>query len=159
MLIRGVDKHTRRTFKTWVEGAVPAVIFEVTSDQTLDEDRGPKHDTYARLGVAEYLLFDPEAAVLTPPLQGYRLRRKKYIAIPPAKDGSLSSEQLGLRLVAEGMLLRLIDAATGERILWSMERAAAERRRADAEKERADTFAAEVGRLKADLARLRRKKK
>jgi Uma2 family endonuclease len=152
MVIKGVENRIRRTFKTWVERAVPAVVFEVTSDQTIDEDLGGKRDTYATLGVTEYFLFDPEAKTLKPALQGFRLRRKKYVPVPRAKDGSLQSEQLGMRLAAEGLVLRLTVAATGERLRSPLENAAYEKYRADA-------LQAEVARLKAELARAKRRKK
>src|SRR4051794_15121679 len=42
MVIKGVAKHIRRTFKVWEENATPCVIFEITSASTLDEDEGPK---------------------------------------------------------------------------------------------------------------------
>jgi len=73
MVILGVDNHTRRTFKTWVEHTVPSVIFEISSDETWREDLHAKRDLYARLGVAEYFLFDPLGDCLDPRLQGFRL--------------------------------------------------------------------------------------
>jgi hypothetical protein len=129
--------------------------------------------------VEEYFLFDPEAAVLKPPLQGFRLKANKYVPIPRANDGSLHSEQLAMRLVAEGMILRLIDATTGERLLSGPEQAEEARQRfaeaqqqAQEEKQRAEELQraaeekecrtgdleAEVVRLKAQLARTRRKR-
>jgi hypothetical protein len=72
---------------------------------------------------------------------------------------------LGFRLEAEGTMLRLIDARTGEPIPTRAEaaqranqvaeterqRAETERQRASTERQRADTLAAEVERLKALL--------
>jgi hypothetical protein len=59
---------------------------------------------------------------------------------------------LGLRLLPEGRLLRLIDARTGEPVLTRGERLERERERAEQERERADALAAEVARLQALLA-------
>jgi Uma2 family endonuclease len=152
----GVGRQRRRSFRTWEEGAVPSVLFEVSSEGTYREDLGEKRSLYERLGVPEYFLFDPEGQWLRPVLQGFRLAGGAYAALPPAPDGSLRSAQLGLRLVPEGTRLRLVDACTGapvptraERIEHERQRAEAERQRADAERHRAAGFAAEVERLRA----------
>jgi Uma2 family endonuclease len=45
MVIKGVPALPERTsFKTWVEGAIPCVVIELTSNETKDEDRGPKKE-------------------------------------------------------------------------------------------------------------------
>ena len=49
----------RRIYRLWVEGVPPTVVFEITSVSTRDQDIGHKREVYARLGVAEYSLFDP----------------------------------------------------------------------------------------------------
>lgn len=144
MVIKGVGKHFRRTFKTWVEKAVPCVIVEITSRKTLREDLEEKCDLYERLEVKEYFVFDPQARCLRPPLQGFRLRGKRYQRLAAAADGSLASKQLGLRLQAEGSMIRFRDAQTGKPILT----------RAEA-KEQAERRAAA---LEAELARLKAKR-
>jgi Uma2 family endonuclease len=153
MVVKGVDSHFRKIFKTWEEKAHPCVVLEITSEKMIDEDRGPKRDLYARLGVAEYFLFDPTAEALDPTLQGYRLKGKGYVGLKPARDGSLTSKELGLRLRAEGHVLRLTDAKTGRLLLTPEEEAEQERQRAEQEKQRADTLAAEVERLREELRR------
>lgn len=45
----------------------------------------------------------------------------RYHPLAANQDGSLFSETTGLILRVEGHKLRLIDAATGERILWNKE--------------------------------------
>ncbi|MFN8443658.1 MAG: Uma2 family endonuclease [Caldilineaceae bacterium] len=47
MVVKGVENRFRRTFKTWEENAVPAVIFEFTSKGTIDEDTVIKSSLYA----------------------------------------------------------------------------------------------------------------
>jgi Uma2 family endonuclease len=145
MVIKGVSNKIRRTFKTWVEGTVPNVVVEVTSSKTIAEDLGDKKVTYERLGIAEYFLFDPEASILRPALQGFRLRSKRYVPIRRATDGSLACEQLDLRFRGEGIILRALEAATGKLVLSSPERA--------------DDMARELERLKAELARAKRQRK
>ena len=122
MVIFGVGNHKRRTFKTWVEHAVPTVIFEISSDETYEEDLHGKREVYQRLGVAEYFLFDPLGDCLDPRLQGFRLEDGQYVALTPEPDGGLISVQLGVRLVPEGDMLRLIDLRTGQPLLTSQEK-------------------------------------
>ncbi|HBL31587.1 MAG TPA: hypothetical protein DD490_32600, partial [Acidobacteria bacterium] len=140
MLARGVaGKHGRDTWLVWVEGVPPTLVFEITSRSTSKEDTGRKKDLYQRLGVAELVLFDPYGEYLTPRLQGYRLdHRGRYRPIPLHSDGSLDLETTGLTAVPEGQRLRLVDPATGEKLLWEEELEAA-RRDADAARRVAET--------------------
>jgi Uma2 family endonuclease len=144
LVARGVGGHRRRSFRVWEEGTSPCVLFEVASKKTWREDVGPKRTLYARIGIREYFVFDPEAKYVRPPLQGFRLRKGAYVRIRPAADGSLASKELGLRMVREGPMLRLIDVRTGQPI--------------PTRHERADELAAEVERLRAELKRRKRSK-
>jgi Uma2 family endonuclease len=121
-LVKGVEKRPRRTYKLWEEGRVPSLVIELTSDSTRDEDLSKKKTCYERLGVEEYFLHDPYQDYLDPALQGFRLTNDRYQRIEPETDGSLRSLATGLLLRIEGPRLRLVDAATGERILWEEER-------------------------------------
>lgn len=121
-LVKGVEKRPRRTYKLWEEGRVPSLVIELTSDSTRDEDLSRKKTCYERLGVEEYFLHDPYQDYLDPALQGFRLTNDRYQRIEPETDGSLRSLATGLLLRIEGPRLRLVDAATGERILWEEER-------------------------------------
>ncbi len=159
MVILGVDGHQRRTFKTWEEHAVPTVIFEISSDETWREDLHNKRDLYARLGVAEYFLFDPLGDCLVPRLQGFRLQEGRYVPLGASEAGTLESRALGLRLVPEEGMLRLINARTGEPILTEEEKEdllEKERIRGEHERQRADALAAEVARLQALLDQSRK---
>jgi Uma2 family endonuclease len=152
LVARGVGSHRRRSFRVWEEGTLTCVLFEVASRKTWRQDVGERRKLYAQIGVPEYFLFDPEARYLNPPLQGFRLRKGVYARIRPAADGSLTSKQLGLRLVVEGPMLRLADLKTGKAVLTraeqaeraerererERERAKRERKRAERERERAD---------------------
>ena len=141
MVVFGVEKRQRRTYKLWEERHAPAFVLEVSSKKTSTEDEGNKMVVCRRLGVREYFLFDPEGDYLEPRLQGHRLVRGQYRAISPEADGSLASETLGLRFHADGPSLRAIDSKTGEPILRPEEERrarVAEARRADEEARRAD---------------------
>lgn len=121
-LVKGVEKRPRRTYKLWEEGRVPSLVIELTSESTRDEDLSKKKVCYERLGVEEYFLHDPYHDYLDPALQGFRLTNDRYQRIEPETDGSLRSLATGLLLRIEGPRIRLVDAATGERILWEEER-------------------------------------
>ncbi len=122
---KGVGKHRRRSFRVWEEKAVPCTLFEIASKKTWRADLHEKRQLYAALRVKEYFLFDPEGRYLDPPLQGFKLVKGKSVPMKPAKDGSLMSRELGLILVPEGEMLRLIDRKTGQPVLTRSERAAA----------------------------------
>ena len=154
-VVFGVAKGQRRVYKLWVEGAVPAVAIEVTSRKTRLEDLRTKMTVYARLGIAEYYLYDPEADYLRPPLQGYRLVGDAYQPAEPDPTGALRSARLGLDLRLEDGCLQLYDSVTGARLLRRLERDAALDHATEtlaAERARADAAEAELARLRAEIA-------
>jgi Uma2 family endonuclease len=158
MVIKGVDKHKRRTFKTWEEHAAPWVVFVITSKSSWLEDLVSKSALYAWLGVVEYFLFDPLREYLDQSLQGFRLTGKEYTPIPAHADGSLFSAELGVWLRPEGDLLRIIDPQTGKAMPALDEailQAEQEAQRAEQEAQRADAAEAEITRLRALVERLR----
>ena len=152
-LVHGAAKRKRRTYKLWEEGRVPALVIELTSDSTSDEDVIEKKLCYESLGIEECFLHDPYGDYLDPTLQGYRLVNGRYRPIEPEPDGSLRSLTTGLVLQVEGYRLRLVDAVTGERLLWDDELDE------KVDRERAAREAAErrAAALEEELARLRRK--
>ncbi|MBI3965179.1 MAG: Uma2 family endonuclease [Chloroflexi bacterium] len=165
LVVRGLPKGDRKTYLLWVEGKAPNVVVEVTSKSTRFEGVGHQRALYAFLGVREYFQFDPLGEYLDPPLRGYRLTNGDYAPIERAASGALVSQGLGLELRLEDEWLRLIDPASGERLLTPAEQAQARRvaearaaeleearRAADARAAAAETQAAE---LAAKLARLR----
>lgn len=152
----GIPKGHRKTYLLWKEGRAPGFVIEVTSDTTRSEDLGKKKELYLRLGVEEYVLFDPLGDYLHPRLQGHRLVLGRYQPMPLEPDGSLLSRITGLRLRVEGENLRLIDEATGERLLFVEEervaRLAAEERAAQETKARR-ALEEEIERLRRELGR------
>jgi hypothetical protein len=154
----GVGKHRRRSYRIWEEKVVPCTLFEIASRRTWRADINEKPQLYAGLGVKEYFVFDPEGRYLKPVLLGFRSVRRRPVPMKPAADGSLVSRQLGLRLVPEGEMLRLIDLETSQPVPTRAERAEQERERAEQERERAEAMAAEVERLRGLLARREGKK-
>ena len=125
-VVKGVPKHRRVIYKLWEEGVAPCFVLEVASRSTKHDDRVRKRDLYARLGVEEYILYDPRFPGLEtryPPLQGYRLGPDGYEPMEVQEDGGLLSDELGLRLVLENGLLQAYDRRTGLRLLSHRERA------------------------------------
>jgi Uma2 family endonuclease len=152
----GIRKGRRKTYLLWKEGRTPGFVIEVTSDTTRTEDLGKKKNLYQELEVKEYILFDPLGDYLHPRLQGHRLVLGRYQPIPLEADGSLLSRTTGLRLRIEEENLRLIDEATGERLLFVEEeraaRLAAEKRAAQEAKARR-ALEEEIERLRRELGR------
>src|SRR5215471_7168884 len=108
------------------------------------EDLGTKRAVYAMLGVQEYFVYDPLGEYLRPPLQGYRLHEGEYQRLRPAGEEGLISQVLGLELRVEAGRLRVVDPATGERLLTPAELQAARR---------AETIARRAAEVRAAEAR------
>jgi len=146
MVVPGVGNHHRYSFRSWNEGgAVPALIIELTSYKTWQEDVGPKCELYEQLGVSEYVVFDPMSRHISPTLQGYRLKAGRYRKIRPAADRTLASE-LGFRVGRQRRLLRVFEGGSRDPIL-SFDEVAAQN----------EELARENERLAAELRRLRRR--
>src|SRR6185295_13834060 len=143
LLARGVAKRDRDVYLLWEEKP-PALIFEITSKSTRNEDTDYKPSLYERLGVVELVLFDPHGEYLKPRLQGYRLERGRYRPISPNSDGSLDLQTVGVTVRPEGERLRLVDTATGEKLLWGEEEPVARQEEAAARRVAEERAAEEV---------------
>lgn len=166
MVIFDVAPGGRDNYKTWQEGQVPSVIFEMTSGGTKEQDQVFKKTLYEQLGVKEYWLFDPKGEWVKEQLRGYRLRGEAY---EPIQDNR--SEPLQLRLQVEGRLISFTREDTGEKLLipdelaealrqevvarqQAEEQAQQERQRAEQERQRAEQAESQVEQLKAKLRSL-----
>ena len=112
MVIFNVAPGGRDNYKIWEEGQVPAVIFEVTSPGTKEQDQGFKKTLYEQLEVQEYWLIDPRGEWIEEQLRGFRLHRGQY---EPITDGR--SEPLQLRLQVEDQLIAFYREDNGEKLL------------------------------------------
>jgi Uma2 family endonuclease len=117
LVAQGVTKWLRPNYLLWDE-TIPSLVAEVTSRKTRREDQTKKKSVYERIGVEEYILFDPFGDYLRPRLQGYRLEGKRYLPMVSEEGGSLVSRTLDLTLRPEGQRLRAVDNRTGKPILW-----------------------------------------
>jgi Uma2 family endonuclease len=150
-----VGKHSRRSFRLWEEKVVPCVLFEIASKDTWRVDLRDKPAEYAGIGVKEYFVFDPEGRYLNPMLQGFRTVKGGPVPMKPKADGSLASRQLGLRLMVEGEMLRLVGMRSGEPILTKDERNERSEQRAGQAEQRAEQAERRAEALEAELRRLR----
>ncbi len=148
MVIFGITPGPRDNYKVWQEGAVPSIVFEITSASTRRQDEAEKYRLYERLGVQEYWLFDPKGEWLNPALRGYRLVEGNY---EPIADGV--SRVLALRLGVAGTILHFYRLDTGDRLL-SSEEIEQQLAREVQERQQAEALAQQSA---ADLARLQQR--
>ena len=73
----------------------PLFIAELASDSTKGNDQGDKKQAYAAIGVAEYVVFDPDGNLLPDPFVAWRLRESVYMPWEPDIDGWWNSAVLG----------------------------------------------------------------
>ncbi len=119
----GADKEPDRiVYFVWREGIPPTVVFEVLSSNTHRRDQGPKLETYQRMGVKEYVLYDPHLEFMDPPLQMNRLEAGVYRRLEPDITGAFPSDALGLHLRLVEQRLRFFRSDTGEMLRSPAER-------------------------------------
>lgn len=134
-------------------------MLEITSKNTRSEDQESKPQTYAQLGVREYVQYDPTGDYLKPPLQGFRLVTGTYEPLPvterPEGRLVLYSAVLELELHVEDGQLHFYATETGQKLLTHRE---AEQARLQAEHDRLQAeqarLQAEQDRIQAEQARL-----
>ncbi len=100
---RPVDDR-RRSLALALDGP-PILVIEVLSDATyksdLDLEKG-KGYSYARAGVAEYLVLDPTGEFMPEPVRGWRLWDGAYREWQPDGNGRWQSRQIGAAFAVEG---------------------------------------------------------
>jgi hypothetical protein len=151
-----LSRRENRSYFVWERGKVPDVVIEIVSDRTGGED-GYKRGVYARWGVPNYVIFDPEDLLKGGVLRVLTLRSGVYEPLEPPLF-----PQVGLGLMLwegehEGwqrQWLRWCDLE--DRLIpTGRERTEAERRRAEQEHERAEQERHRAEQLAAEVARLR----
>ena len=119
------------------EEGPPLLIAEVLSPTTrlndLNLDSG-KGYSYARAGVQEYLILDPQREELAEQVQAWRLRRGAYVSWLPDGAGLWQSQVLPVAIAFEGVRL-VVYSGAGRRQL------------------REEEIGREVARLEAQLTR------
>jgi hypothetical protein len=147
-------KKTNRSYFLWEYGKPPEVVVEIVSNaEGMEEAADGKLGTYARMGVACYVVYDPGLQTGSEPLRVYASSRGRLVR---TRETWFDEVELGVMLwrgVYEGCedtWLRWCDR-NGVVIPTGEERAEAERARAEAERARAEAERARAERLAAKL--------
>lgn len=146
---------------------VPDLIIEVASPTTWAYDvdtRAGKAWGYLHLGVANYLVFDPDGSLLGEQCRGWQLRAGKVQPWLPEADGRYHAIGPGVSFQAEGDLLRIFDQ-DGTPVLFSHEKTQRLLTQEDALRRQDQSLrhreweareqAGRIAELEAELARLR----
>jgi Uma2 family endonuclease len=88
---------------------VPKVAIEVASQATWDYDVEIKRRTYGRVGVQEYIVFDPTGEFLGDQVRAWHATEQGFVPWQPDQDDRLRSEILDLWFKPEGLILRVFD--------------------------------------------------
>ena len=154
MVVRGVGKHLRRTFRLWQE-KIPEIVFEISSSGTFKEDFEKKFLLYESFGVKEYYIFDPKHNYRKGksrneiPFTAFHLKNNRFEKIE-IRYGRVFSPTLDLEIVDMGENLRLFNPET-KIFLPTMEELSDKA-------EKVEKLESEVEKLKAELAKLKRQK-
>ncbi|MBV7327935.1 Uma2 family endonuclease [Chloroflexi bacterium TSY] len=150
----------KKSYQVGIDGPMPTAVIEVTSDSSRNQDFNVKRDTFASVGIQEYLIID----ILNDPsepwhLSGYLLGNSPYYQqIPPDSEGGITLQSLNLRFVPiQRTRIDVFDSSSGERLHSTSEfkaMAEAEAERANAEAERADTAEAKIEELMTRISKL-----
>ena len=148
MVVVGRPKGDRGSYRQWEEGGVgPQVVFEVLSPGNTLKEMAKKQQFYARYGVEEYYLYDPDRKDLT----GFQRVNDQLEVIE--EMAGWTSPRLGIVFALTDVDLEIY-YPDGRRFLTTVElaqqaeqekqRAEQEKQRAEQEKQRADRLAAQL---------------
>ena len=167
-----VANRHRNSYVVWEEGKPPDFVLEVASDSSRRKDEKEKPGIYAKIGVPEFFLYDPEGE-LTLALSGFELRggaRRAYRRLPqerlPGGAVGVRSEVLGLCLCVRSPGPEPLDGSlcwydpTAGAFLPTRHELADGKRQAEARAEvseaRAEAADARVAELEALMEKMRR---
>ena len=117
-VVRDHDLGDRPVYKLWEEGKPPDFALEVISPSSALRNAKKKRALYARLGIGEYFLFQPDPRKRGRRLVGYRLWGGSYEEVPEEPDSALRSTTLGVSLRVEGTNLRVRSLESGQDYAW-----------------------------------------
>lgn len=127
-VIKDMPFRPLRSWKIERKDPVPQVVFEIASQETWRTDVYEKPLKYTRMGVEEFIFYDPHEPPLwrVPPSRPrmWRMDREQGMLVPvsPTADGRIWSEQLESWLVPDGMFLRLYDRTGAMRLTQGEEK-------------------------------------
>ena len=175
----GVANRHRNSYVMWEEGKPPDFVLEVVSPSSRGRDTREKPEIYAKIGVPEFFLYDPEderepaLSGFGPAVSGFELRGGAWGEYRPLPTERLPGGVVGVRSKVLGLCLcvkptgpepldgalRWYDPATGEFLPTRHELADAKRQAeasAEASAARAKESAARVAELEALVEKMRR---
>ena len=117
-VVLGHDLGNRLVYKFWEERTPLDFALDVVSPSSEMRDHEDKRTLYARLGIAEYFLFQPDVKRAGQRLWGYRLWGRGYVELQAGPSGELVSERLGVTLRPEGTHIRVRNQETGKDYPW-----------------------------------------
>ncbi len=146
MVVFGRPKGDRGSYKQWQEDNIaPQVVFEIISPGNTEGEMERKLQTYARCGVEEYYIYDPDRYIL----KGYQRSDDFYLDRIEAMNGwtsprlgisfSLSGDELQITH-SDGRLFETFDNVATERDLLI-----AEKQQLEIEKNKRDAKLRELG--------------
>ena len=97
----GVANRHRSSYVVWEEGKPPDFVLEVLSPSNRRREMEQKRHRYAKMGVPEFFLFDPECK-REPALSGFELRDGEYVPLPMQ---AFAEGAVGVRSKALGLCL------------------------------------------------------
>ena len=165
LVVFGIGRGFRRTYKVWEEGKTPDFVMEFSSESTYQNDLSGKRELYAELEIQDYFLYDAEGLYLPSPLMGFQLVEGAYVEVPVGGIGGLHSPVLGLDFHIRGEGLGIYDPVVREWLHTPAETAEARAEqeavarqtaetRAEVAETRAEQAEAEAAELREQLARL-----
>ena len=165
----GVANRHRGSYVVWEEGKPPDFVLEIVSPSSRRRDREEKPLLYAKMGVPEFFLYDPQSK-RTPALSGFELQDGRYVRLP---EEQLAESAIGVRSKMLGLYLCVrpsgpepldgalcwYNPATGEFLPTRHEleaRAEASEAKLEAAEAQVESAVAEVAELKALIEKMRR---
>ncbi|HVA89401.1 MAG TPA: Uma2 family endonuclease [Chloroflexota bacterium] len=88
---------------------VPEFVIEVASQSSREYDLELKRRMYGRVGVHEYLVYDPTSEYLGTQVRAWRATPRDFAPWMPETNGRWHSRVLDLSFRPEGLLLRVFD--------------------------------------------------
>jgi len=141
-LADNIWEKRHRSYFLWEFGKPPEVVVEIVSN-TKGGETDSKFRKYAQMGVAYYIILDPQQVIQKNVLRVYELTSGGYI---PKIDRHLTHIRLGVTLWrgifegADDLWLRWCDA-DGNLILTGLEQAEQEKQRADTAEKKTEKLA------------------
>jgi Uma2 family endonuclease len=146
MVVFGRPKGDRGSYKQWLEDDLaPQVVFEILSPGNTEGEMERKLQMYARCGVEEYYIYDPDRSIL----KGYQRSDDFFLDRIESMDG-WTSPRLGItfRLIGEDLQITHPDGRifeTFDNVATERDLLLADKQQLEIEKSKRDAKLRELG--------------